>query len=103
MPVPQEINVFVGLISATGKMPVPQEINVFVGWASCPPRSPLLKILSVTSHARLTLVLNRSGHFVSQKIIGHFRIRKNSLRFLEQIIQDDRIPRSVTRAKMRHN
>ncbi|WP_333331989.1 hypothetical protein [Microcoleus sp. T3_A4] len=45
MPVPQEINVFVGFISATGKMPVPQEINVFVGWASCPPRSPLLKML----------------------------------------------------------
>ncbi|MEG3967361.1 hypothetical protein QUA00_06985 [Microcoleus sp. T2B6] len=49
MPVPQEINVFVGLILATGKMPVPQEINVFVGsrgWASCPPRSPLWKMLS---------------------------------------------------------
>jgi hypothetical protein len=30
MPVPQEINVFVALILATGKMPVPQEINVLV-------------------------------------------------------------------------
>jgi hypothetical protein len=30
MPVPQEINVLVALMPATGKMPVPQEVQVFV-------------------------------------------------------------------------